>query len=220
LAADASVPNVAVDPQSSTDAALETIANLCTEFGRVTDRSDLERLLHNSAGVLDAAGLVVWLWDELAEELQPALACGYPERVVANLPKLTRNADNATAAAFRSGHTCEIAARPHTRCALVVPLLAPDGCAGALAIEWPQGVELTRSVRAMATLLGAALAQLAYRCQARDAETHVEQAVPEVAPFRPAADRGTCADGDDDGDHLSPPPLPFTSAPERAIPAI
>jgi hypothetical protein len=215
LSADAAVG----DARSSTDTALETIAHLCTELGRVTDRSDLERLMHGSADVLNAAGLVVWLWNESTEELQPALVCGYSERVLANLPRVRRDADNATAAAFRSGHPCEITATPHTRGALVAPLLAPDGCAGVLAIEWRQGVELASSVRAMTTLLAAALAQLAYRCQAPDADTHVEQAVPDMAPFRPAVHPDACDDGDDD-EHLSPPPLPFTSVPERVIPVI
>jgi hypothetical protein len=144
---------------------------------------------------------------------------GYPEQVLANLPKVRRDADNATAAAFRSGHTCEIAATPHTSGALVVPLLSPDACAGVLAIEWPRGVEPTRSVRAMATLFAAALAQLAYRCQPSDVESPVEQSVPEMAPFRPSVHPGTCGDGDDD-EHLSPPPLPFRSTPERVIPVV
>jgi hypothetical protein len=206
--------------QPSTESTLDAIAELCTAFGRVTNRNDLERLMRGSADVLNAAGLVVWLWDPSAEELQPALVYGYPDRVLANLPAVRRDADNATAAAFRSGHTCEIAPTPHTRGALVVPLLAPDRCAGVLAIEWPQGVELTRPVRAMATLLAAALAQLAYRCQPADAETPVERVVPaEITPFRPTVQPDTCGDGDDD-EQLSPPPLPFTSTPERVIPVI
>jgi hypothetical protein len=42
----------------------------------------------------------------------------------------------------------------------VVPLLTPAGCAGVLAIELQHGVEQTKSVRALATIFAAQLAQL------------------------------------------------------------
>jgi len=167
------------------EAILEAIAHLCTEFGRVGSRSEVEQLLQDSASALGATGLIVWLWDEVAEELTPALVHGYSERVLAHLPAVRQDADNATAAAFRSANTCEVAATAYTSGALVIPLLVPERCAGVLAIELEQGVEPTGSVRAVATLLAAALAQLVNRSQSAEVRTPVEPTVPAVTTSRP-----------------------------------
>ena len=135
-------------------------AHLCTEFGRVENTSEVQPLLQEAARILDAIGLIVWVWDAQAEELRPALAYGYSDKVLAQLPTVRRDADNATAAAFRSAQTCAINGSDHVSGALVVPLLTPAGCAGVLAIELQHGSEQTRSVRAVATIFAAQLAQL------------------------------------------------------------
>ena len=135
-------------------------AHLCTEFGRVENPNDLQQLLQEAARILDAMGLIVWVWDEIAADLRPALAHGYSDKVLAQVPGVTRDADNATAAAFRTAQTCAITGSEHTSGALVVPLLTPAGCAGVLAIELQHGSEQSRSVRAVATIFAAQLAQL------------------------------------------------------------
>jgi hypothetical protein len=135
-------------------------AHLCTELGRVENSSEVQPLLQEAARILDAMGLIVWVWDRQVEELMPALAYGYSDKVLAQLPIIRRDADNATAAAFRSAQTCAINGRDHASGALVIPLLTPEGCAGVLAIELPHGSEQTRSVRAAATIFAAQLAQL------------------------------------------------------------
>ena len=91
----------------------------------------------------------------------PALVYGYSDKVLAQLPTVRRDGDNATAAAFRirpdlrdAGHDATAAAPWSCR------LLTPDGCAGVLALELHQGVEETRAVRAAATILAAVLTQL------------------------------------------------------------
>ena len=142
---------------------LEAAAHLCTAFGRVADRDELKVLMRESARLLHASGFIVWLWDGMAEELIPALVQGYPEKVLAYLPRVRRDADNATAAAFRAAAACDVAAAAETSGALVVPLLGPEGCAGVLAIELQHGQEPTRSLRALATLVAAALMQLVHR---------------------------------------------------------
>ena len=181
------------EQRAANDAVLEAVAHLCTELGRAVDRDELQRLLQDSAGVLNAAGLIVWLCDERAEELTPALVHGYPHNVVAHLPTVTRDADNATAAAFRTGKTCELAATACANGAMVVPLLMPEGCAGVLAIELRQGVQPTRSGRSIAILLAAALAQLVHRSQTADEGSPVDRGaagVPESSPpLRPAGAR-------------------------------
>jgi Helix-turn-helix domain/GAF domain len=191
----APAPNVAgiQAAQDDHDAVLETVACLCTEFGRVVERGAVRELLQQSADALSAAGLILWLADDSGETLRPALVHGYSDRVLAQLPAVTRDADNATAAAFRTARSCEVAATAHTSGALVVPLLIPDGCAGVLAIELQQGVRTNRSLRAVAVLVAAALTQLVHRSRPVERPAPVEQPAPverpapAVAQFRPAA---------------------------------
>jgi hypothetical protein len=136
------------------------LANLCRRLGRVEDANQLQDLLHEAARLLDATGVIVWLWDASAEGLRPALVCGYSDAVVAQLPVVTRDADNATATAFRTAETCVITGSRQGNGALVIPLLVPAGCAGVLALEMEHGAEHTESVRAAAIILAALLAQL------------------------------------------------------------
>lgn len=136
------------------------VAWLCTELGRVNTLDDLKVLLEESAGLLGAHGLIVWVWDEAAERLKPALAHGYSDRVLAHLPTLSRESDNATAAAFRSAQTCAIEATEHACGALAVPLLAANGPSGVLAIELERGEEQPETLRAMATIIAALLCRL------------------------------------------------------------
>jgi len=173
--------------QDAHDATIETVARLCTEFGRVVERGAVRELLQQSADALSAAGLVVWLADDSGELLRPLLVHGYSDRVLAQLPAVTRDGDNATAAAFRTGRSCEVAASAYSSGALVVPLLVPDACAGVLAIELQPGVQTSRSLRAVAALVAAALTQLVHRSRPADQPAPVERPAPAVAQFRPAA---------------------------------
>jgi transcriptional regulator with XRE-family HTH domain len=136
------------------------VAHLCTELGRVETASDMQPLLPEAARVLNATGLIVWMWDGLAAALRPALAYGYSDRVLAQLPAVSRNANNATAAAFRSAKLCAINGSDHGPGALAIPLLTPAGCAGVLALELERGHTQSEPVRAAATILAAVLAQL------------------------------------------------------------
>jgi helix-turn-helix protein/GAF domain-containing protein len=153
-------------------------AHLCTELGRVENSSEVQPLLQEAARILDAIGLIVWVWDPQVEELMPALAYGYSEKVLAQLPIIRRDADNATAAAFRSAQTCAIKGSDYASGALVVPLLAPAGCAGVLAIELPHGSEQMRSVRAVATIFAAQLAPLIGGAQPPEVRPQVDLVVP------------------------------------------
>lgn len=136
------------------------VARLCTEFGRAEKTSDVQRLLREAAAMLDAVGLIVWVWDGVVEELRPALAFGYSDKVLAQLPTVKRDADNPTAAAFRSAHTHGINGSLQARGALVAPLLTPTGCKGVFAIELKNGSEQARSVRAAVTIVAAQLSHL------------------------------------------------------------
>ena len=124
------------------------------ELGRVEHTRQVSPLLREAAGLLGAKGLIVWVWDALSQELKPALALGYPSRVLSQLGSLSRDADNATADAFRSAEARALGG------ALVVPLLTPAACAGVLAIELSNAGRPAPPVMAIATILAAMLAQL------------------------------------------------------------
>jgi GAF domain-containing protein len=173
--------------ETAQDTMIENVARLSTELGRVVERNAVRELLQETATTLQAAGLIVWLWDDIAGALRPGLVHGYSDKILAQLPPVRLDADNATADAFRTETTCEVAGTVHNTGALVVPLLIPDGCAGVLAIELQHGVKLTRSLRAFAVLLAAALTQLVHRSRPLDRPQPLERMAPAVGQFRPAA---------------------------------
>jgi len=139
---------------------LVAAACLCTELGRIDETREAAPLLHEAARILDAVGLIVWVWHPKATELRPALAQGYSDKVLAQLPRVGRGADNATAAAFRSAQTCVVNSRDVGSGALVVPLMTPVGCVGVLAVELQHDREQKESVRALATIFAAQLARV------------------------------------------------------------
>ena len=155
-----SVSSVHPDPAAS-EPDLLAVAQLCTAFGRIAELPQASPLLREAAGILEAVGLIVWVWDSEGSELRPALAHGYSDRVLAQLPRVGRDADNATAAAFRIAQSCVVNGSNLASGALVVPLLTPTGCVGVLAIELQHGREQRDSVRALASIFAAQLARLA-----------------------------------------------------------
>ena len=170
---------VSPEPVKDPDIDLLRVACLCTEFSRVADPAGMQPQLRACVELLEANGLIVWLWDMDAAGLRPALAHGYPERLLAQLPTVSRDADNATAEAFRSGHACVIHGDAHASGALVVPLLGPDACLGVLALEFRQGRETRVASRAVATILAAALSQLIERFRPVEAQ-ELEEAPPTI----------------------------------------
>jgi transcriptional regulator with XRE-family HTH domain len=151
---------VQADEQRSSNVDFMAVAQVCTAFAAVGHASELQPLLQEAATILDASGLIVWLWDVTTEELRPALVVGYSEKVLAQLPTVSRDADNPTAAAFRSAQPCMLGGANQSGGALVVPLVEADGCAGVLAMEFQDGREQSSSVHAAAMIFAAALSQL------------------------------------------------------------
>jgi hypothetical protein len=148
----------AVSPDADTD--LAAAAHLCTSLGRVLDARDVAPLLEDAARILDAVGLVVWSWEPRVRALEPSVAHGYSDAVLAQFPRVRRDSDNAIAAAFRSAETRIVDGAGQATGAVVVPLMAPRGCVGVLALELRDGGEQRESVRAMATIMAAQLANL------------------------------------------------------------
>jgi hypothetical protein len=134
-------------------------ARLCTELGRVDQTSAVGPLLAEVAGSVDAIGLIVWVWDPLTTELKPDLTYGYSDKILAQLPTVKRDADNATAAAFRSAEACVVNGTARANGALAVPLMAPSGCLGVLAVELRSSAARTEMVHALVTMFAAQLAR-------------------------------------------------------------
>jgi hypothetical protein len=145
-------------PRRST-AALKSTASLCTEFGRLRDHNDLTKLLAQAADLIEASGLIVWLGNTNGADLRPVLAHGYPPQTLARMPLVPRTADNAAAAAYRTGSLQIVLARPgQSSGAIVAPLLSPEGCIGALTAEIRGGGETSDTVHALAAIVAAQLA--------------------------------------------------------------
>jgi hypothetical protein len=149
-----------VNAPAASEPDLLAAAHLCVELGRLEETREAAPLLQEVARILEAVGLIVWVWQPQAAELRPAHAHGYSDKVLAQLPKVGRDADNATASAFRSAHTCVVNSRDLTNGAVVVPLMTAAGCVGVLAIELQHGREQRESVRALATIFAAQLARV------------------------------------------------------------
>jgi hypothetical protein len=147
-------------PTTTREPHLLEFATVCTELARIERADQMSSWLQKAAAVLDAPGLIVWVWGEVTGTLTPALVHGYSEQVIAQLPALTPDADNVTAAAFRSGVACVEPGTAHVNGALAVPLPTPAGSSGVLAVELRDGAERTDSVLAIASVLAAMLAQL------------------------------------------------------------
>jgi cytoskeletal protein RodZ len=138
---------------------LLAVARVCTALSRVDQRSEMAPLLAEVARLLDAIGLVIWVWDPRSVDLRAVLAHGYADSLLAQLPAVSRTSDNATAAAFRSSETCIVAGSDRASGAVVVPLMTPGGCGGVLALEVPNGREQAAAVRGVATIFAAQLAR-------------------------------------------------------------
>jgi transcriptional regulator with XRE-family HTH domain len=170
---------------SPTPPGMLALAQLCTACGRIEQLDDLAPLLERAARLFDATGLIVWVWDEETDELLPGPAYGYSPKVLAHLPAVSRDADNATAAAFRSGEPQILRGGERSCAALVLPLLTSTGCIGVLAIELQRRGEQLESTHAAATILASLIAQLV-RHGSPPAATE-----PEEAPSEDESDYAT-----------------------------
>jgi transcriptional regulator with XRE-family HTH domain len=158
-----------VEAPAQPESDLSAAAHLCTALGRVYETREAVPLLQGVARILDAVGLIVWVWDPQGTELRPVLAHGYSDKVLERLPRVRRDADNATATAFRSADTCIVKGSGLASGAIVVPLMTPVGCVGVLAVELQHGSEHKASVRALATIFAAQLATLVGTARLADA---------------------------------------------------
>jgi CHASE3 domain sensor protein len=154
---------------------LRAVAALCTELSRVDDTMALPPLLDQAASVLDAAGIILWIADPDGRELNPVLAQGYPQHLINRLGTIPRGAENATAAAFRTGLLQTVNADGISNGAIAAPLVACGGCVGVMAAEVRGDGEKQEAKLAAATILAAQLASLVGPPVVRD-EAKIEAA--------------------------------------------
>jgi hypothetical protein len=158
-AATPSAPQPAASPAATAaQPDLALVADVCGALARTADTKSLRDALARVASVLDAPGVVVWIG--AGEELFPALAFGYEDRIVARLGPIPRNAANATAAAWRSAQMRTVPADEAARGAIAVPLSGVHGCIGVFAAELRNGREQDSSIQAVAALIAAQLAAI------------------------------------------------------------
>jgi len=133
-------------------------AELCTELGRLTSTVELPTLLGRAAALLNASGIIVWVRAD--ESLRPAVGHGYPIATLTRMRPISRDDDNAVAAAFRNGQAQTVAGDARGNGAVVVPLLSSATCVGVMSAELKDGWERSDAVRATASILAAQLATL------------------------------------------------------------
>ena len=155
---------------------LTKAAKICADLARVLDAGDLPALLTRAADVLKAPGLIVWVADQNGQMLYPLLTHGYPAATLMKMGSLPADADNATAAAWRTGELRAVPATSEAPGALVAPIVTSDGCVGVLAAEVKDGRELRSEVRALATIFAAQLATLVTPLPAAGAHPLVAEA--------------------------------------------
>lgn len=151
----------AVTPdERAPDVDLPALAHLCTRLARVAELHEVGPVFKDAAQLLDAVGLILWMWDPQANALRAVLSHGYSADVLAQLPPVLRDADTAITAAFRSAETRVVNGSALETGAVVVPLTTPMMCAGVLALELRHGGERREAVLAFAAILAAQLSTL------------------------------------------------------------
>jgi hypothetical protein len=139
---------------------LWAIASLCTDLGRVPDMRGLPSALERAARLLDASGIVIWIADPDGRELTPILSHGYPQYLVSRFGTIDKDAENVTAAAFRTGVVQMVKADTVSPGAIAAPLLTASGPVGVMAAEVLHDRERQDATRAAAAIVAAQLASL------------------------------------------------------------
>ncbi len=148
------------EPASAQPAMLDTLAAVCTELARAADTQSLPAVLERAAESLNASGIVIWIVDPDGRELTPVLSHGYSPLFLSRLGTIERNAQNATAAAFRTGLLQTVRADATSSGAIAAPLVSPLGTVGVMAAEVRDGGEARPDRLAAASILAAQLATL------------------------------------------------------------
>ncbi len=139
---------------------LDIVAAVCTELARVVDTRSLPSILERAATALDASGIILWIADPDCRELTPIVAHGYTPQFLIRLGNIPRDAQNATAAAFRTGLVQTVKTDAVSNGAIAAPLVTPNGTVGVMAAEVRNEGEKQPARLAAATIVAAQLATL------------------------------------------------------------
>ena len=131
-------------------------ANLCTDLSRVTDTAGLANLLGRAAELVGASGVTLWLG--AGDQLFAALGHGYSQETLARLGPLRRDAENAVVRAWRTARPETVAEKAPDAGAVIMPMFAPGGCIGVLALEMRLGNSVGRNTLDVAAVIAAQVA--------------------------------------------------------------
>jgi hypothetical protein len=139
---------------------LASVAHLCTRLACAQEAEEVTSVLEEAALILDLVGVILWVPDAMGVVLTPVFGHGYPDEVIAQLTRVTTDADNASSEAFRTRRMCIVSSDEVSTGAIVAPMLTPMGCAGVLAVEVRNGAEQREDLRAALTILSAQVSTL------------------------------------------------------------
>jgi hypothetical protein len=157
-AAPAAPPAPLAPPPPSVD--LAGLASVCTDLARLSDTHSLAAVLERAGAALNANGIVLWIADPDGRELSPIVTHGYTPHIVTRLGTIVRDAENATAAAFRTSLLQTVKTDTVSNGAIAAPLVTPGGCVGVMAAEVREKGEQDPAKLAAATIVAAQLATL------------------------------------------------------------
>ena len=154
-------PKAAEPPPAPASApALQDVAEVCSQLARVADTAAFPTILQRAADALDAAGVVLWITDPDATELIAVASHGYAQPVLTRMSPIARDAENVTAAAFRTGLVQTVSGDGRSNGAIAAPLVNASGCVGVLSAEVRNDGEREPARLALASIVAAQLATL------------------------------------------------------------
>lgn len=156
----AAIVTTPVPPAPAPAVDLDNVAAVCTELARVADTASLPSLLERTAAALEAIGIVLWIADPDGKELTPIVSHGYPASLLSRMGSISREADNVTASAFRTGLLQVVNADATSNGAIAAPLVNASGCIGVMSAEVRHDAEKQPERLAVATIVAAQLATL------------------------------------------------------------
>src|SRR5687767_592236 len=113
--------------------AVADVAEVCERIGRLRDAADVPTVLTQSAALLQASGLVLWVRDD--DALMVGAAHGYPDGLAQRPGRVALAEENLITRAWHSGRCQTSPAGGGRRAAFAAPLVSASGPVGVLAAE-------------------------------------------------------------------------------------
>ncbi len=144
--------------RSSVD--LGGVAALCVDLARIQKTPALPALLDRAAVILQASGIVLWIADPDGRELTPIVVHGYSPQLASRFGTISRDAENVTASAYRTGLLQTMKGDAISNGAVAAPLVTAAGSVGVMAAELKNGGEQDDALLAATAIIAAQLATL------------------------------------------------------------